>query len=217
MFSIDFHVHTSASPDCLTSPAAALAAARARGLSRLVITDHNTLAGALAAARLAPDFVIVGEEVMTTEGELLCYFLRETIPPGLSPEETIARARGQGAVVAVAHPFDTRRKGHWQPDALRRIAPLVDALEGFNARCFSARANQQALTFAQERGLPALAGSDAHTAWEIGRTATVLPPFDHAAGLRAALRQARLRPRRAPYWVVLASRYAAWRQRRRDV
>ena len=99
MVKVDFHVHTRFSPDSLTSLGAALRAARRRGLARLVIPDHNTIAGALEARRLAPDFVIVGEEVMTTEGELLAYFLEEEVPAGLPPEEALARLRAQGAFV----------------------------------------------------------------------------------------------------------------------
>ncbi len=214
MWRMDFHVHTSASPDSLTPPEAALRAARSRGLARLVITDHNTIAGALAARRMAPDFVIVGEEIMTTEGELLAYFVREGVPPGLTPEETIARLRTQGAFVAAAHPFDHRRKGHWRLDALERIAPLLDAIEGFNARCFSAVANRRAQAFARQHGLPVVAGSDAHTAAEIGRAWVFLPPFALSAeGLRQALSEARIEGRASLPTVTLASRYAKWRKR----
>ncbi len=214
MWRLDFHVHTCFSPDSLTRLESAIRAARERGLARLVITDHNTVAGALEARRLAPDFVIVGEEVMTTEGELLAYFLEERVPAGLSPEEAIGLLREQGAFVAAAHPFDTRRKGHWSLDALERIAPLLDAVEGFNARCFSARANHRAAEFAARHGLPVIAGSDAHTAAEIGRVVVALPPFDPSAeGLRTALRQARVEGKISPPWVTLASRYAKWRKR----
>ena len=214
MVKVDFHVHTRFSPDSLTSLEAALRAARRRGLARLAITDHNTIAGALEACRLAPDFVIVGEEVMTTEGELLAYFLTEEVPAGLPPEEALARLRAQGAFVAAAHPFDARRKGHWSRTALERIAPWLDAVEGFNARCFSARANRLAVQFAAEHGLLLVAGSDAHTAAEIGRAAMLLPEFEPtAAGLRAALREGRAVGAVSPPWVVLASRYAKWRGR----
>ena len=214
MWRVDFHLHTHASPDSLTSPEAALRAARTRGLARLVVTDHNTIAGALEAWRMAPDFVIVGEEIMTTDGELLAYFVQEEVPAGLTPEEAIARLRAQGAFVAAAHPFDARRKGHWSLAALQRIVPLLDAVEGFNARCFSARANRQAVEFAAQHGLLMVAGSDAHTAAEIGRGAVLLPAFEPtAAGLRAALRESRMVGTTSPPWVVLASRYAKWRSR----
>ncbi len=214
MWRLDFHVHTRYSPDSLTSLEAALRAARRRGLARLIITDHNTIAGALEARRKAPGFVIVGEEIMTTEGELLAYFLEEEIPAGLSPEETIARVRAQGGFVAAAHPFDVRRKGHWSLAALERIAPWLDAVEAFNARCWVPGANRAAHDFARSHGLLVLAGSDAHTAAEIGGAMVALPPFEMSTeGLRMALQEGRLVGRVAPPWVVLASRYAKWRGR----
>ena len=58
---VDLHMHTWASPDSRTDPAALVERARAAGLNRIAVTDHNTIEGALAAQRLAPDLVIVGE------------------------------------------------------------------------------------------------------------------------------------------------------------
>lgn len=210
---IDTHCHTMASPDSLASPAAVIAAARRRGLDRLVITDHNTLEGALAAQALAPDFVIVGEEIATQEGELLALFVRDPVPPGLPAEEAIARLRAQGAFISVSHPFDRWRSGHWRPEALQRILPLVDAIEGFNARSMWPGANRRALAFAQAHGVPITVGSDAHHPLEIGRAHLVLPPFHDASSFRLALQQATWRGRPSGWWVHLLSRYAAYRQR----
>ena len=50
--------------------------------------------------------IIVGEEVKTAEGDLICFFLERAIPPGLSAVETIALARDQGGLVGIPHPFD---------------------------------------------------------------------------------------------------------------
>lgn len=66
--SIDFHVHTNASKDSRTSPEKKIMTARRRGLDRIVITDHNTLNGAIVAHALDPELVIIGEEKMTTHG-----------------------------------------------------------------------------------------------------------------------------------------------------
>ncbi len=213
MWRVDFHIHTFASPDSLTPVQEVLAAARRRELNMVAITDHNTIQGALEARALAPEQVIVGEEIMTTQGELLAYFLKETVPAGLSPEETVARIRAQGGVVAVAHPFDARRKGHWRMEDLQRIAPLVDAIEGLNARCFSRQANLEAQEFAQAWGLPVLAGSDAHSVREVGRVVTVLPRFASAAELKDALTASRLEGRISRPTVMLASLYAKLHKR----
>ncbi len=53
-----------------------------KGINRLVITDHNTISGARQAFRLSPEMVIVGEEIMTRQGELLAAFVQEEIPAG---------------------------------------------------------------------------------------------------------------------------------------
>ena len=84
-FRVEFHSHTHASKDFLHLPAELIAAARRKGIDRLIITDHNTIAGARIAQALDPELVIVGEEVMTTRGEILAAFVTEEVPPHLSP------------------------------------------------------------------------------------------------------------------------------------
>jgi predicted metal-dependent phosphoesterase TrpH len=207
---IETHCHTIFSKDSLTRPATLLDASQRKGLDRVIITDHNTLAGAVAAQKLAPDRVILGEEIMTQAGELLAAFVKEEIPPGLTPLETITRLRAQGAFISVSHPFDVTRSGHWKLADLLAIAPLVDAIEVFNARCFSAKMDEQAQVFATQHGLLGTVGSDAHTAYELGTATLELPPFSDAEGLRQSLRHARSRVRRSPAWVRLASRYAVF-------
>ncbi|MGH2523747.1 MAG: PHP domain-containing protein, partial [Anaerolineales bacterium] len=135
MLTLELHAHTYASGDCLMRPADIGRACARKGIHRLAVTDHNTIRGALELQQLAPELVIVGEEIMTTQGELLAYFVSEAVPPDLSPTETIARLRAQGAAISVSHPFDRLRKGAWREADLVAIAPWVDAIEVFNARC----------------------------------------------------------------------------------
>src|SRR5690349_11787320 len=103
---VELHSHTFYSKDSLTNLEMMIETCRKRGIDRIAITDHNTAEGALALAKLAPDLIIPGEEIMTPQGEILAFFVRETIPPGLSPVETIQRLRDQGAVISVSHPYD---------------------------------------------------------------------------------------------------------------
>jgi hypothetical protein len=213
MLNVELHCHTYHSGDSLASPRALLDVCRRRGIDRLAITDHNSLGGAQETAALDPERVIVGEEILTTEGELLGYFMTEEVPAGLSPLETIERLRRQAAVISVSHPFDHTRRGAWQIERLRAILPLVDAIETFNARAYSDRPNRKAEALAREVGLPGLAGSDAHAPFELGRGLTRLPQFHDADSFRRALRGAQLLRRRSPPWVHLASRYAVWRKR----
>ena len=211
MISIDFHTHTLASKDSLTSPEKLLAAARRKGLDRLVVTDHNTITSAVAAHALDPQRFIIGEEIKTSCGEILAAYMTEAIPAGLTPQETIQRLRDQGAFISVSHPFDVR-SGAWTMENLLEIAPLVDAIEVFNARIMKADANTLAADFASGHHLPGTVGSDAHAAFELGVCRLELPPFEGPDGLRAVIRQGEIKGRLSPWWVHFASFYARWRK-----
>ena len=212
LISVDFHTHTSASKDSLATPADLIRSARRRGLDRVVVTDHNTLAGALASHALDPELVIVGEEIMTSRGEILAAFVTTEIPPGLSPQETIRRLRDQGAFISVSHPFDAWRSGVWKLEDLLGIAPLVDAIEIFNARCMTPAANRQSADFAHEHNLPGTCGSDAHAAFELGAARILLPQFSGPDALREVIREGKVQGHLSPFWVHFFSRYAARRK-----
>jgi len=205
---VEFHCHTIASKDSLTRPEHLVRAARQKGLARVIVTDHNSTAGALRAQRIDPELVIVGEEIMTTRGEILAAFVREEIPPGLTPQETIHRLRDQGAFISVSHPFDVLRKGHWKLPDLLEILPLVDAIETFNARCMDAAFNARALAFAHEHSIPGTVGSDAHTALELGRATLTVENFGDADGLRRAIHQAKPETRLSSPLIHVTSRFA---------
>jgi predicted metal-dependent phosphoesterase TrpH len=210
MWKVDLHTHSRFSSDGLMSPEELIRRAKRAGLTRLAVTDHNTIAGALVAKQLDPEFIIVGEEIKTTAGELLAYFVTQEIPRGLTPAETIARLRDQGAIISVAHPFDRVRTGAWKLADLERIIPLVDALEGFNARCLFAEDNELAAQFARESHLLQTAGSDCHEGVEVGRAGVELPPFHDALTFLDSLREAQRFGGLSPWWVHLGSSYAKW-------
>ena len=210
MLRVEFHCHTVFSKDCLTSPRDLLAACRKKGIDRVIITDHNTIRGALAARELDDQRVIVGEEIMTQAGELLASFVQEEIPPGLSPQETIARLRDQGAFISVAHPFDQLRHGHWDLPDLLEILHHVDAIETFNARCMWPGFNWKAQAFARQHDLAGTVGSDAHITAELGKATLLLPEFENAQGLKQVLHQAKPSLSLSGPWVHFASRYAVF-------
>lgn len=210
MITLEFHAHTNYSRDSLMTPESLLAACRRKGIDRLVVTDHNLIEGGLRAGELDPGRVIVGEEIMTTDGELLAAFVREQVPAGLQPLEAIARLRAQGAFISVSHPFDAFRKGGWTLAGLQEITPLVDAIETFNARCIMPDFNRHAQDFARQWGLLGTVGSDAHVPWEVGMATLLLPDFHDPDSLRQALSQAQPRLTHSPFWIHLTSRYAKW-------
>jgi predicted metal-dependent phosphoesterase TrpH len=189
LLKVDFHCHTVHSPDSLSSIEHLIAAARARGLDRIVVTDHNRLAGALEAQVAAPDLVIVGEEVQTTQGEFLAAFVTHEVPKGLEPLEALKRLREQGAFISISHPFDPQRSG-WPMEILQTLAPLVDAIEVRNARVLRAEWNEQAQQFARQYHLPGTAGSDGHHPSELGRAYSLVPEFRNAEELRQSIQQA---------------------------
>lgn len=160
-----------------------------------------------------PERIIIGEEIMTTRGEILAAYVAEEIPAGLSPQETIRLLREQNAFISVSHPFDRLRKGGWELPDLMEILPLVDAIEGFNSRCMLPRFNAEAQEFARRNRIPVTVGSDAHAAFELGRSILLVEPFEGPNELRAVIQRGTPRVRWSPPWFHLTSRYASIRKR----
>ncbi len=209
LWRVELHCHTRASFDSLTSPEAIVRACQEKGIDRIAITDHNTMGGIAAVQALAPDLVIPAEEIKTTEGEVIGWFMTEEIPRGLSLEETLARLREQGAVIGVPHPLDSLRMGSaLGREALMRVIDQVDALEVLNARCLRQSDNDEARAIAEAHGKLMTAGSDAHAAREIGTAIMIMPPFHDAASFRASLAQARIEGRLSGGHVRFYSTYA---------
>ncbi len=210
MLQVELHSHTHWSKDCVIPFETILRIMDKRGIDRIAITDHNTADGALAMCRQAPDRVIVGEEIMTDRGELLAYFVQESIPAGLTPDETIKILRDQGAVISVSHPFDRLRKGAWLENDLLAIIDRVDAIEIFNSRCMYKQDNAKAIAFAAKHQLVGTVGSDAHSRVEYGRALMQLAPFTDAPSFLAALKQGQHHDRYSSWFVHVHSKTAKW-------
>jgi predicted metal-dependent phosphoesterase TrpH len=206
---IDLHCHTAASFDSLASPASVVRAAASRGLTHLAITDHGTIDGALRGRDAAPAglTVLVGEEIRTTEGDLIAVFLERAIPNGLPAGEAIAAIRAQGGLVGVPHPFDRFRGSVGRGEALTALSRDVDWIEAWNARILVGDGNVRAAELAASLGVPGVAVSDAHTTVEVGVASTVLHGDPSTpAGLLAALAGERdLRTGRASFYARLAT------------
>lgn len=187
----DLHMHTSFSGDCAMTPAALLAACEESGLEAVAVTDHNTIAGALETARLAPAGmqVIIGEEIKTRGGEIIGLYLTEEIPRGLSTEETISRIKQQGGLVYVPHPFDPL---HLTPtyELLARNAADIDIIEVYNPRITFTTFNEKARRLARKYDIPGGAGSDCHVAQGVGTAMLSLRKFSTPQELLASLREA---------------------------
>jgi predicted metal-dependent phosphoesterase TrpH len=120
---------------------------------------------------MAPDLIIVGEEAMTNEGELLCYYITSLVPDGLSLPEAIACVHEQGGICGPSHPLDPRRHGIGAENLLRYHSDF-DFIETFNARVRDHTRNQEAEKIAGRLDVPGIACSDAHTLQEVGISRT---------------------------------------------
>lgn len=207
MIDLELHCHTRYSPDSLVKLPELIEHARKVGLHRLAITDHSEIEGALLASQMAPDLIIVGEEAMTDDGELLCYFITELIPDGLSLDEAIDRVHAQGGICGPSHPLDPRRHGIGI-DNLLRFAPKFDFIETFNARTRDTTKNDEADYIAQRLEVPRIASSDAHTLQEVGISRTRMREYETPADFVAALAEAELIPTYSSLTVNISSRMA---------
>jgi predicted metal-dependent phosphoesterase TrpH len=215
MLKVEFHCHTLYSEDSLTRPKELVEACQKKRIDRVIVTDHNAIQGALEAKRLDPERVIVGEEILTTVGELLAAFVIEEIPQGLTPLEAIQRLKDQGAFISVSHPFD-RMRSPWGEAGLLEILPHIDAIETFNARCLWPGFNWNAQAFARRHALPGTSGSDAHIVSELGAATLLLENFADADDLRKAMRKARPQNSLSAPWVHFAS-WKASRNKRQQI
>ncbi len=173
-----------------------------RGLTHLAVTDHETIDGALRAAEAAEAAeagtadagpagirVIVGSEVLTTEGDLIFLFLRHAIPRGLSASEAIDAGREQGALVGIPHPFDRSRRSLLRDPANEALVARVDWVETWNGRVTREIVNEQAAQLARRLGKPGVGVTDAHALLEIGAAWTAMRGDPSTPeGLREALR-----------------------------
>lgn len=186
---VDLHVHSSASFDCKTPPDEVARRCRALGLDPVVLTDHDSIDGAIELRRNGIR-VIVGQEITSEDGELIGLFIERAIPAGLSAEAAVAEIKAQGGLVYVEHPYDARRRP-LRDEAIERIADLIDIVEIWNGRAKPAD-NRRAEDLRATLGAAPGAGSDAHRADDIGRAYVELAPFTGPQDFLANLRTARV-------------------------
>ena len=187
-YRIDFHVHSNYSENTTSSLDDLYAKAREMGMGKLVITDHNTIDGALKLKEKYPDYVIVGEEILTTEGEVLAFFVQRAVPKRLTPIETVRRLADQNAFISLSHPTVIGGMG-WSVDRIEDMRQYLDAIEIGNARSFRMW-NKKAAGIAKTLNIPGTAGSDAHTLSEFGIMGLELPEFSTADELRSVIKEA---------------------------
>ena len=208
MLKADFHIHSKYSMDCKTSLEKIIRSCQKKNINCIALSDHGSIEGALKLKNLAPFYVIVAEEVLTTEGEIMGLFLEEMVPSGLSIEESIRRIKAQGGLLCAQHPFDKFRADALKAEVLDKIVDQIDVVEVFNSRNPLLRSSHQARAFADEHHLPCIAGSDAHAAYEIGNAYVELPEFKGRDDFLQALSQGKVYGRRTTLLSRLSSLWA---------
>ncbi|MEX2236083.1 MAG: PHP domain-containing protein [Dehalococcoidia bacterium] len=194
---VDTHCHTTFSQDSALDPETLVARYARMGFAAVCITDHNTLEGALAVREMAPFQVIVGEEIDSSEGELIGLFLQEVVPAGMLASETAKAIHEQGGLVVAPHPFDRFRRRRIDGATLQSIAVYLDAVEVFNSRTLLWSDNERTVSWAREKGLVMTGGSDAHSAGELGAAYVDMPAFSGASEFLSSLRQGMIVGRRS--------------------
>ena len=208
MIRIEFHMHTHRSPDSLLTVEEIVRTCQERRLEAVVIADHNTIKGALELREYAEGnlLVVVAEEIRTPEGEIMGLFLKEEIPAGLSPLETVGRIREQGGLVLIPHPTDRLRRSRLTSRALKEILPQTDIIEVYNSRTIFEADNHKALALAREYNLAQTAGSDAHLISEIGRSYGEMEAFQDTGGFLENLKTAKLYTKKSSALVHLTAK-----------
>ena len=212
---LDLHVHTRYSKDSEAPIASVVKQCQKGGLGVVAITDHDNIRGALEVKSIAPFPVIIGEEIKSTDGDIIGLFLEEEVPAGLSTVDTGRRIKDQGGLVVVPHPFCRLRPTALGLRALLELLPLVDLIEGYNSHTLLPGDNDRGAAFAAENSLPVVASSDAHSALELGGTYTELPEgiFDGTPqGLMRAVKAGRMVGKRPNPVLLMAPGYARLRK-----
>jgi predicted metal-dependent phosphoesterase TrpH len=184
----DLHVHSIYSEHSTATLDDIVQRSLDEGLDCVAVTDHRTIEGAKELKKIASFEVIIGQEVMTKHGEITGLFLRHTLEPHMSLIDTISAIKAQGGLVYVPHPFErVRFKRSLKIETLTNLLHDVDIIETFNSRTTLQRFNTKAEAFADRYGCLKAAGSDAHSAVEIGRAFVVMPDFRTSAEFLQAL------------------------------
>ncbi len=183
------HCHTRHSFDSFTEPRWLVERAAELGIDVLAVTDHGTWQGAVdcrAAAAGLKLHVILAAEYASDQGDIIGLFLKSELHE-LSALKLCDAIHEQGGLTLLPHPYRWHRLDE-------SLLAKVDLIETHNSRTPRAD-NIRAAELALRRGMPELAGPDAHRVGELALARNVFEgerPADES-GLRHALLHA---PRR---------------------
>lgn len=187
---IDLHVHSMYSVDSTIRPEQLPLYARKRGLDGVAVTDHDRLDSALKISRESNFLILPGMEVTSLDGHIVGLNLKESVPKGLTAEETVDRIHDAGGIAIACHP-SAFFKGSLGECATSRF----DAIEVINSSAipfrYSVRHSEE---LASRLGISRVAGSDAHYGPEIGCAYTAVKAELVAQDIVSAIKKGMCQP-----------------------
>lgn len=200
-YKVDLHTHSLLSPDGGLKLSHYKYFLDNKLLDHIAITDHNDTAFAFEAQRQLGSGIIVGEEIMTSEGEIIGLYLTENIEPGLSPVQTVQAIKKQGGIVYIPHPFETVRSGISEA-ALQSIIKDVDIIETYNGRAYFQNKGRLARKWAKDHTKAMTASSDTHGRYGWGYTFAVTDKSITRQSIVSQLKSAECSTRRVGIGIV---------------
>jgi predicted metal-dependent phosphoesterase TrpH len=203
MIRIDLHTHSEASIDGGITPDDYAYVLKNEVFDVIAITDHNRIDFAVGLQKaLGEEFIIVGEEITTTDGDIVGLYLKSEIKPGMSASETIDEIHAQGGLVYIPHPFEKARSSI-QKTTLDSLKDKVDIIETHNGRSLTKKYVLEAETWAVKNNVAACASSDAHGKKGLGRTYSIINSRPTAESLVSLLGNATINSKKPPYITLL--------------
>lgn len=170
---IDTHVHENKySFDSFIDFKESIELAKLIGLDGMCITNHdnNNLRNDIGdSANINGVLVIVGAEVLTHEGDILVFGVKDIPQHKMSAEELLTLVKKHNGAAIAAHPFRNNNRGIG--DNMRKVSHLLSGVESFNGSTLSYH-NLQSYALSTELNLPSLGASDAHIMEKLGTYAT---------------------------------------------
>jgi predicted metal-dependent phosphoesterase TrpH len=208
----DLHIHTHYSMDSQNQLDKIIERCQELGINCIAIADHGTAEGGLEMQKIAPFRVIVAEEILTTDGEVMGMFLKQTIKSEpdarITPQEAVRQIKAQGGLVCLQHPFETIRGSALKDEKIEEIADSIDLVEVLNSRSPLPANTNKAKAFAVQHNIPGGAGSDAHSIFEIGNAYVLMPDFNTSEEFLQAIARGEIHGKRSGVFVHFFSGWA---------
>jgi len=166
-----FHIHTKYSYDSNLDPKGIIENLVNWGYEQVIITDHDTIDGALYAKEYAEKnyknqiHVIIGEEISTNIGDIIGFPLKHHIETN-DFNECILKIKEQNAFVCLPHPYKEHNLFEIHTN---EFIEKIDFIETFNAR-LNPTLNGFAEKYADYYNKFKIIGSDTHVCQELNNT-----------------------------------------------